>query len=77
MKRANVQECSAIKTHVDDNVSILATEKASTSSNNKASTSNSGHKLPDNPPASNPTQQLQHQDDGLDAGGLSGRGTAK
>jgi len=56
MKRADVREGSAIKTHVDDNVSILATGKVSTSSNNKASTSNSKSKH--SQPTSNIDQQF-------------------
>ena len=41
MKRTNVRSCSAIKTHVDDNVSVLATaKKPSTSATNSEHTKN-------------------------------------
>jgi hypothetical protein len=48
MKRANVGACSAIKIHVDDNVSILATEKTSTSNSNSEHTqpTNNNHQQP-------------------------------
>eukprot|EP00984_Skeletonema_dohrnii_P011535 scaffold4611_cov130-Skeletonema_dohrnii-CCMP3373.AAC.1 len=58
MKRANVRACSAIKTHVDDNASVLANAEAC--SNNKpsapASTSNS-QQTQNNTNASNHQQQ--------------------